>query len=346
MRALVVGGTGFLGLNVLEALRDAGHEAACTRRRSSNTILARRLRVPLVQADLDDPEGLVRAMDGRDVVFMTAGHYPRYSVDTAAEVETAVRRLDHVLRAAREAGVGRVVYTGTVATVGRPADGSPATEADGRPEVPDGSTYFAVKLALDRRIRQAVDAGQDVVELCPTACLGPYDYKVGTGFFVAGMLNGRLPYWVDGPVDVVDAADVARAHVEAARRGRTGERYILGGHGTTVRVLLDTIARRWHTPPPGRELSVEAARALADEEEARCLRDGGRPLLSREMVDLAAHGQHVDCGRARTELGHRPRPLEDTIDRSCRWYLENGFVPRRAARDGGRKERTHAGDPR
>ncbi len=314
-RSLVIGGTGFLGLAIVDALREAGHDVALTRRRSSNTILARRRRVPMLSAELGDVPALTAAMAGRDTVFMVAGHYPRFSVDTESQVAQAVAGLRSVVDAARLAGVRRLVYTSSSATWLEPL-------AD--------STYFAVKLALEAEARRAADAGGlDVITLCPTACLGPGDYKVGTGFFVLGMLTGALQVWVDGYIDVVDVADVAAAHVAAATRGTPGARYLIGGHGLAIRALLETIAGRWQVSMPDRELSHAEAHALATAEETRCVAAGGRerPLLSREMVDLAITGAPLDPEPARAALGLTVRPLTETIDRACRWYRDNGFAP-------------------
>jgi dihydroflavonol-4-reductase len=326
MRAVVLGGSGFLGLNLVEALRDAGHEVTATRRRSSNTIFLRRMKVSMATASLDDASSLTAAMDGADVVYFAAAHYPRYSVDTDAQVAEAVAGARNVTLAARRAGVPRLVYTGSVVTVGRPEDGRLARETDGVAEVPDGSTYFAVKVAIERALFETT--GVDIVHLLPTGCLGPYDHKVGTGFFVVGLATGALDVFVDGRTNLVDARDVAAAHVAAATRGQPGERYILGGHNVRVRELVAEMAAILDAEVPGCELSPEGALALATEEEERCVREGGkgRPKLSREIVDMILHGQHVDSVRAEKELGFRARPLVDTIRASRDWYAANGYL--------------------
>jgi dihydroflavonol-4-reductase len=329
VNALVIGGTGFIGLNLVEALEAGGHAVRAGRRPSSNTIFARRLKVPLVPVDLADPEGLASAMAGSDVVFFAAGHYPRYAGNTEAEVATGVAGIEAALAAARRAAVRRLVYVGSVATVARRADGQPATEAEGLATPPAGATYHAVKVAMARAVQAAADAGDlEVVTACPTGCLGPYDHKVGTGYLVAGVGSGRLDAYVDGFVDLVDARDVARSLVAAAEVGRPGARYILAGHGLPVGTLVSRLARRLGVPPPPRRLAPDAALAFADAEEARCRGTAERPRLSRELVDLILHGQLVDDALARAELGHVSRPLEATFDDTFDWYLRNGFVRR------------------
>ncbi|MFC1609770.1 NAD-dependent epimerase/dehydratase family protein [Myxococcota bacterium] len=152
MKAVVVGGSGFLGLNIIEALAAEGHEVVATRRRSSNTIFLRRLKVPMAVASLEDPGSMETAFAGADVVFFAAGHYPRLSFDTTAQVEQATSGARNLLSAAQSAGVRRVVYTGSVITVAGPNEDRPARESDGTATAPLGSTYFAVKLALEREV--------------------------------------------------------------------------------------------------------------------------------------------------------------------------------------------------
>lgn len=328
MKALVVGGTGFLGLNLAEALLARGDEVASTRRRSSNTLFARRLGVPLVAADLDDAASLEAAMDGVHAVFFCAGHYPRYAFDTGAEVDRGVRGVRAALDAAKRAGVDRFVYVGSVATVATPADDRPVRESDGLADVPDGFTYHAVKIAMERAVQEAVEqGGPEVVLALPTGCVGPYDWKVGTSMLVLGPATGRLEVFVDGRINVIDARDVALSLVAAALEGRAGERYILGGHDVTVAAFLDRVCARLGVPLPARRLEPDAARVFADAEEARCREaGGGRPRLSREMVDLAVHGHFADASKAKAELALSPRSLDETIDDTFRWYRDNGFV--------------------
>lgn len=333
MRALVVGGTGFIGVNVALALMEAGHEVAATRRRSSNVILARRLKIPLVSADLNDRDSLAEAMGGRDVVFMTAGHYPRFSIDTDRQVVSAVGWLATCYEAARRAGVARFVYVSSSATVAPSRDpATPATEANGLSRVPDASTYFAIKVALEQALtRMAQAGGPEVVTACPTACLGPFDWKVGTGSFVLGVATEQLAAFVDGRINVVDVRDVGRSLVAAAVSGVAGERYLLGGHNLTVSRLLRLMARRYGVPHVAAALSADEGRDLATREEARCHANGGRPALVREFVDLAVHGIHVDSAKAAAHLGHRARPLEETLDDARGWYFDNGYARRSTA---------------
>jgi dihydroflavonol-4-reductase len=235
-----------------------------------------------------------------------------------------------VLHAVKATGK-RLVYTGSVVTVAPPRDDRPAHEDDGIPhQAPEGSTYFAIKLALEAEVRAAVRDGVDVVTLLPTGCFGPYDHKVGTGFFVVALAHQQLPAFVDGRINVVDVRDVAAAHVAAAEKAQRGHRYILGGHNLKVSDLVAHLARRMEVPLPSRVLPVEEALAFATAEEQRVKGTPERPGLSREMVDMAMHGLYVDSAKARAELGFNPRPLEETLGASYEWYRQNGYIRRNA----------------
>lgn len=337
MRALVIGGTGFVGLNVVDALLAAGASVTVTRRKQSITMLLRKRPVTLVDASLDEPEALERAMRGCDVVYLAGAYYPRYSTDLEASLERGVRGVANACAAARAASVPRLVYTSTIATLAaapderdadeRDADERDADERDVLAAMPTGSVYRAVKWAMENEVERARRAGLDAVTLLPGGCVGPGDLRLGTASVIVGVVRGLLPWWVDGYVNLVDVTDVARAHV-AAGDATPGTRYALAGHTVRVSVLLETIARRYGGIVPDRELSADEARArsLADEIAAAPRRE--RVPIPREFVDMAVHGQRVSNARAKADLGLSLTPLDQALDLAHAWLTRFGFVPR------------------
>jgi len=349
MRALVVGGTGFVGMNVVRALSSAGHDVIATRKPHANTLFARKLGVPLVRAELDDVSSLAAAMEGRDVAFMCAGHYPRFSLDGDREVDLARARMQGALTAARRAGVKRFVFTGSIATVGPPRTGDLSDERDPIDPRALGSVYHRVKLALEEEALGAHGDGLEVVVLLPTAIIGELDVKAGTGFLIVALANGALPFFVNGRINVVDADDLARAHVLAAERARGGERYIIGGHNLMVDELLERVASIVGVDTAPQRVPAWLGAAIATFSELRCAaaRDGKRPLLARELVDVVRFGQWVQSDKARVELElPPPTSLATTLRKACSWYRRHRYVPQQGDHDGPRSPRTDSPRPR
>ncbi len=346
MKALVVGGTGFVGMNVARALVAAGHDVGATRRPHGNTLFARRLGARLIHVDLDDADSLTDAMRGREVVFMCAGHYPRYSLDLDAEVRVARARVRNTLDAARRAGVQRYVLTSSVATVGPPARGRLHSGEQDRAEPRSlRSVYHAVKAAIEDEAAAACRAGLDVVVLCPTAIFGELDVKAGTGYLVVALGNDAMPFYVEGRTNVVDADDLARAHILAAERGRPGERYIVGGHNLMTSALIEHIADTLGVAQSVQRLPTRLAGVVAtlSEMRAQALNNGRRPLISRELVDVVRFGRWVSTEKAERELGlPAPTPLDSTLDKACHWYVRHRYV---RPRQGDRHDHVHTTDP-
>lgn len=332
MRALVLGGTGFVGMNVCRALVARGHDVAAGRRVRANTLFARKLGVKLVGAELDDIDGMTEAMRGRDVVFHCAGYYPRYSIEPGEQVAIARRTTSNVVEASRKAGVQRLVVTSSVATVGPPGLGRDlSTEADPMAAEARESVYFAVKAAIEEEALAA--KGLDTIVMLPGGIVGELDVKAGTGFVIVALAHGLLPFFVQGKTNIVDADEMALGHVLAAERGRAGERYILGGHNTTIRDLLLGVCDELGIRFPAWRMPLSLAGPLSTFDEMRCAAQGrgARPFIPREFVDIVTYGNWVDTTKAKEELGlGEPIPLEQTLRKACAWYERFRYIPRRS----------------
>ncbi len=331
MRALVIGGTGFIGLNVVDALLASGATVRVTKRRQTATILLGGRQVERVDASLEEPGKLARAMEGCDVVLLCGAYYPRYSLDLKGAVAEGVRGVRNACEAALEVGVLRFVYTSTIATLGRAPAGRPADERDVAPRAPQGSVYRATKWAMEREGDAAKSRGLAAVTLMPGGCVGPWDVRLGTGAMLVGVVRRSLPWWVDGVVNIVDVGDVARAHVAAAR-ATPSDRYVLGGHNVTVRSLLRTIATRFGGSVPTEELSADAARARADAAARVAAPQRQRVAIPREQVDMVTTGQVVSSARAAVELGIATTPLNEALDRAHAWFVRHSYIPRPTVR--------------
>ncbi len=262
-----------------------------------------------------------------DTVFLTGAHYPRYSLDQDAAVERGVQDVANACVAAKRAGVGRLVYTSSIASLGTDPEGIDETHV---PAQMPQSVYRAVKWAMERELdRHATDL--DVVTMLPGGCLGPWDVRVGTGGLLVGFITGALPWWVDGIVNLVDVRDVALMHVRAARDGRRGERYCIGGHSLPLREVFTTVRERFGGSFPA-ELTPEQARDRATEEERLAAQTKARAPFPRELVDIITWSQRVRSHKASEELGFDPRRLEATLDDAYNWFRRYGYLPKNDAK--------------
>ncbi|MCY0869420.1 MAG: NAD-dependent epimerase/dehydratase family protein, partial [Firmicutes bacterium] len=198
MRAFVTGGTGFVGFHVIRALQARGDEVRALVRPEPSRNRHHLSDIQAVAGDLRSAEGLVDAMRGCDAVFHIGAHYSLYRSDAQTMYEVNVRGTERVLAAARAAGVGRVVFTSSTATVGLRADGEAADETSfARLENAVGA-YKRSKIMSERIALAAARDGQDVVIVNPSTPIGSGDVKpTPTGRIILDTLAGRMPAYVD-----------------------------------------------------------------------------------------------------------------------------------------------------
>jgi len=328
-RALVIGGTGFLGIHTVDALLAEGWDVCVSRRKRSPTLLLGRRPVTLVSADLADRDSLTRSMEGCDAVFLAGAYYPKHSLDREGALREGSAGVRNACEAALAVGVPRLVYTSSVGALATVLEDRAATEDDVPAQMPSDSVYRAVKWAMERELEAAQRRGLSAVTVLPGGCIGPLDARVGTGALLVGVVRAELPWWVDGLVNLVDVADVATAHVRAAS-APAGSRYCVAGHTVRVRWVLEHIARRFGGRVPTVQLPMDEARARADVEEALAARTRHRAPVPREFVDLVCAGQRVANTRAERELGLRVSPIEAAFERAHAWYARFRYFERRA----------------
>lgn len=337
MRVLVLGATGFIGGQITRALAERGHTLRALRRAKSSSLATSGVDVEYVVGDLRDRASLLAAMRGVEGVVHAAGYYPPNSLAPRLSLRIAVSGMRAVLDVAAQAGVTKIVYTSSLSTIG-PAD-SKRGLADERDFYLPGSVndpYFEAKWAMECEAYRAAAAGQQIVVVCPTIVFGPGDVKPTTGTILIMLARRLLPAYIEGKANVVDARDVALAHVAALERGRVGERYILGGHNTTIAELMRTTARLAHVAPPTRQVPARLALALGKLGEAASLALPNRPLTAiSEVIEMIRNGQHYDTAKARRELGLTTRPIERTIGDTLAWFREHGYLKGERMKDEG-----------
>jgi dihydroflavonol-4-reductase len=325
---LVTGGTGFVGAHLVRALLRRGRRPRCLVRATSPRRNLDGLGVETVVGDLRDPTSLVRALRGIGTVFHCAADYRLYSPDPREIYASNVEGTRNVLRAAAEAGVSKVVYTSSVATLGPGSKDAPANE-DTPARLDDMiGHYKRSKYQAERVVDEWVDRGLPVVVVNPSTPVGELDLKpTPTGDIIVRFLRGRMPAYVDTGLNLVDVRDVAEGHLLAADIGRVGQRYILGSRNMTLREILEALARVTRRPAPRLAVPhwIPLAAAAVDTAAARLA--GRAPTLSIEAVAMSRHYMFFDSTKAVRELGFAPAPVEDALARAVAWFRENGYAP-------------------
>ncbi|MFZ8844669.1 NAD-dependent epimerase/dehydratase family protein [Thermoflexus sp.] len=331
MRALITGGTGFVGANLAAYLRQQGWTVRILRRATSSLKAVEDLDVEHAIGDVLEPESLRPAMVGCEVVFHTAAVSAYWRTPGEQILRVNIEGTRNVLAVAREMNIRRVVLTSSLAALGVPADGTLLTE-DHPYNLPPGRFLYGYSKAMAEAIaRVFVAQGLDVVIVNPSVILGPRDHHRISGSLILEMARGRVLALPPGGVNVVAVEDVARGHLLALQYGRPGERYILGGENLTYRDLAQQIAEVVGVPAPSRVLPRRIVKALA--EAARLAAALGLPLpVGPDQLWLSAHFIWCDGRKAEAELGYRPEILvREAIRRAWEWYQAHGEGPSRAS---------------
>jgi dihydroflavonol-4-reductase len=334
MTTLVTGATGFVGNHVARQLVNAGNSVRVLVRPSSNLELLEGLAVERVEGDLRDAVSLDRAIEGACRVFHVAADYRLWTRNPDEIYDSNVGGTRRLFEAASRAGVERIVYTSTVATIAVPSDGEslPNEEACASLEDMIGH-YKRSKFLAELEAAKAAASGVPVVIVNPTAPVGAGDWKpTPTGRIIVNFLNGKMPAYVDTGLNVVSVEDVAAGHLLAMERGRIGERYILGGRNMTLKQILEALAAVTGLPAPRVRLphAVALAAGYADEWFSRLT--GREPQIPLEGVKMSRHRMFVECDKARKELGYEPVPVEAALECAVRWYVDHGYTGVRARR--------------
>ena len=328
MKAFVTGATGFLGSHVARVLADQGADLRLLVRSTSNLRNLEGLKAETASGDLRDAGSIEKAMSGCDTVFHVAADYRLWVRDSEEMYRSNVDGTRAILEAARKNGVRRVVHTSSVATMGFTENGHPADE-DSPVSLADmighykRSKFMAEQIALE-----AGRSGLHVVTVNPTTPVGEQDVKpTPTGRIVLDFLKRRFPAYVETGLNLVDVRECARGHVAALEKGKSGERYILGGEDLTLKQILDKLAEITGLPSPTVKLPYVFAFAAGIVDEAITGRLLHRePRATVDAVRMGKKKMFASSGKAERELGWKIVPVEDALRRAVEWFRANGYV--------------------
>jgi dihydroflavonol-4-reductase len=327
VRALVTGATGFVGAAVARALLSAGWQVRALVRGSSDRRNLQGLPMEIAVGDLTDCASLDRAIADCPVLFHVAADYRLGTREPSQLYRCNVEGTRNILLAARHAGVDRIVYTSSVATIGLPKDGAPGLE-----DTPVALTdmighYKRSKYLAEQLVRDAARTGVPVVIVNPSTPVGPGDVKpTPTGQMVLDAASGRTPAYVDTGLNIVHVDDVATGHLLAYQRGRPGERYILGGQDMTLQEILMQIAGLVGREPPRIRLPHAAVLGVAFVAEAFAKVSGRSTRISVEAARMSEKRMFFSSAKAIDELGYRWRPPIEAFADAVRWFRGRGLL--------------------
>ena len=328
MTTLLTGASGFVGSAVLRRLLEAQHDVRVLLRPRADQRNLEGLEVEVRTGDLTDRTSLERAVKGCSALFHAAADY-RLWVPRPAEVFAAnVDGTRDLMEAAGNAGVTRIVYTSSVATLGHFADGRPADETAAATANDMIGPYKESKYLAEKAVRRmAKTDGFPVVIVNPSTPLGPRDLKpTPTGRMIVEAASGRMSAYVDTGLNIVHVDDVADGHLLAFERGELGERYILGGENMSLREILLEISDITGGPPPRFALPHALVFPIACLAEVwNRLSRARNPLMTLDGVRMARRRMYFSAAKARRELGYSPRPAREALADAVDWFRRHGY---------------------
>ena len=330
MLAFLTGATGFVGSHVARALAQQGADLRLLVRPNSNrkNLDDSNITADLVTGDLRDPASLEKSIAGCDVVFHVAADYRLWVRDPEEMYRANVEGTRAILQAACQNGVRRVVYTSSVATMGFTSHGQPADENSPVSLANMIGPYKRSKFMAEQVAIEAARAGQDLVIVNPTTPVGERDIKpTPTGRIVIDFLKKKFPAYVDTGLNLVDVKECALGHIAALEKGRSGQRYILGGENLTLKQILDKLAANTGLPSPKVKVPYVLALATGVVDEIFTGRIRGRePRATIDAVRMGRKKMFASSAKAERELGWKIVPVDDALRRAVAWFRENGYA--------------------
>ncbi|MDB5979308.1 MAG: dTDP-4-dehydrorhamnose reductase, RmlD [Pseudomonas sp.] len=324
MKILLTGATGFVGSAVLRRLLREEHQVRVLVRQGSDRSNLSGLNLQVVEGDLTQPLSLLHACDDCDALFHVAADYRLWAPHPEELYQTNVEGTRALLDAAKQAGVPRIVYTSSVATLGIPGDGGLGDENTPVALHDMIGHYKRSKFLAETLVRQLAAEGLPVVIVNPSTPIGPRDIKpTPTGRIVRDAIAGRLPAYVDTGLNIVHVDDVAEGHWLAFQHGLVGERYILGGHNLSLRDLLVEIADIAGRTPPRWRLPHAVVMPIAHVCEAWARLTGTRPIATVEEVRMSKKHMFFSSAKAERELGYAPGSARQALEDAVNWFAQH-----------------------
>jgi dihydroflavonol-4-reductase len=323
---LVTGASGFLGSAIAAALRVRGHDIRVLVRPSSPRTNLNPADT-LCEGDLRDRASLAAALKGARFLFHAAADYRLWARDPEEIHRNNLEGTRLIMEEALSAGVERIVYTSSVATL-KPIEGGSATEDRPLTEGEGIGAYKRSKVAAERLVEAMIRRdGLPALIVNPSTPIGPRDVRpTPTGRIIVEAASGRMPAFVETGLNLAHVDDVAAGHLAALDRGRIGERYILGGDNVFLADMLADIARLVGRRPPTVKLPRTMLYPVAYGAELLASLRGIEPFITMDGLRMARHHMFFDDSKARRDLGYVSRPYREGLADAIAWFRTHGYL--------------------
>jgi dihydroflavonol-4-reductase len=328
IKVLVTGGAGFLGSAIVREVLAREAKVRVLALPSEPLDNLEGADVEVVRGNVMSTKDALAACEGVDVLYHCAAIYKDYMVDPSPMYQVNLRGTFNMLEAARRSGVKRVVYTASVAALGRPEPGELADENTPYEAWDLNFHYSRTKHLGMMTALDFANWGLDVRVVCPAIALGPGDLgPTPSGKLIVNICNGRTPAYMPGGFCYVDVRDAARVHVLAAERGKPGQIYVASAHNLDNEAFISAVIEAFgrHVPRPHKVPAVLAQAALSGINFA-VTRAGKEPEMTREFMSYSLKPGFFSNAKARRELGASFRPLEETLQDAVAFFRERGLI--------------------
>lgn len=323
----LTGATGFVGAAVARILIEKGHHLkTLTRPRNDRRNLAG-LPIDLVEGDLNQPDSYRTSLKECQYLFHVAADYRIWVPNPTAMNHTNVAGTQALMSAALDAGIEKIVYTSSVATLGINRDGTAATEDTPVSYDDMIGAYKKSKYLAEQEVHRMIEHDKlPAVIVNPSTPIGPRDIKpTPTGRIIVDAVQGFMPAYVDTGLNIAHVEDVAMGHWLAFEKGKIGERYILGGENLDLSEILAIIADLVGRAPPSIKLPREILFPLAYLAETMARFTSKEPLVTVDALRMAKKKMFFSSAKADRELGYKARPARLAIADAIKWFRTNGY---------------------
>ncbi len=317
---LVIGGSGFIGAHLVRELIRNGERVRVFDRDPFPADIPEQPE-ETVQGDIQGTDALFQAMQDCTTVYHLAGIPMLWARDERVFEQVNHQGTLNVLTAARRANIGRLVFTSTESILAPTQGNEPVTET-AAPKLEDmPGPYCRSKFLAEQAVFRAAEEGMNAIVVCPTLPIGPGDRNLTPpGQMIRDFLQGKIPGYLDCMLNFADVRDMAIWHRLAAQKGEPGRRYILSGHNLSIHEFFQHLSRESGLPCPRLKVPYAVALGWSYVEHYLCRLTGRKPKSSVTGVKLCRRSMAFDGSWTWKTLGHRPRPLAESIHDAVAWH--------------------------